>query len=441
MDNMCTKLTLADFKKDEKIIFFSSSTTHCGYYFMDLQQIHALNLPEYPVKMINGGISGGSARSGMERIEFDILAQKPDRVFISFGMNDVNYPLYYITEPDASNLAQREEAVENYRKYMIQCIETLSAHQVKIVLVIPPPYDEYASAHAPVCAKGVNKKALSRTAVITEELAEKYQLPLIDLYHPMLELIRGGTGILYSNDRVHPNRSGQYVMTVLYLKTLNGTLDPAQAVLDARSGVIETCACKVKCISGTDELSFSFLPEHLPFLGDKEAMKKADALYPVSEFFGGEKLVVRNLSPGKYRLEDEKAECLGCFTAEELSEGIQLSELPTANRKKAEKIRDICSRLRLLQIKLRDAVMTRLMIKKLQECSSIAEEFSAVDEWLATKTGEGPYLYYKSVCESFKANRRVAENIHAAIGKLQQELYKTAVPEECMLTLKRTDQI
>jgi lysophospholipase L1-like esterase len=81
--------------------------------------------------MINGGVAGGSAEQGMERIEFDILAQKPDRVFICFGMNDVCYMLYAEENPDADNLAQRERAIADHRFYMEQCIGTLLKNNIK----------------------------------------------------------------------------------------------------------------------------------------------------------------------------------------------------------------------------------------------------------------------------------------------------------------------
>lgn len=148
------KLFSADFKNDEKIIFFSSSIIHSGYYFMDFQQVYALNHSGHSVRMINGGVAGGSAEQGMERIEFDILAQKPDRVFICFGMNDVCYMLYAEENPDADNLAQREKAIADHRFYMEQCIGTLLKNNIKVTVVTTSGYDEYSADLNPLCCRG-----------------------------------------------------------------------------------------------------------------------------------------------------------------------------------------------------------------------------------------------------------------------------------------------
>lgn len=45
--------------------------------------------PSIPISLINAGISGGSAITGAERLERDVLSYKPDLTVVCFGLNDV----------------------------------------------------------------------------------------------------------------------------------------------------------------------------------------------------------------------------------------------------------------------------------------------------------------------------------------------------------------
>lgn len=53
-----------------------------------LRQLIQLLYPSVPVNMIHAGISGGSARSGVKRVDRDVCAYKPDLTVVCFGLND-----------------------------------------------------------------------------------------------------------------------------------------------------------------------------------------------------------------------------------------------------------------------------------------------------------------------------------------------------------------
>ena len=44
--------------------------------------------PSVPFSVINAGISGGSAYTGLNRLERDVLSYSPDLVVVCFGLND-----------------------------------------------------------------------------------------------------------------------------------------------------------------------------------------------------------------------------------------------------------------------------------------------------------------------------------------------------------------
>ena len=46
--------------------------------------------PSVPINLVNAGISGSSARGGLDRLERDVLSHSPDLVVVCFGLNDSN---------------------------------------------------------------------------------------------------------------------------------------------------------------------------------------------------------------------------------------------------------------------------------------------------------------------------------------------------------------
>lgn len=57
-------------------------------YHMKLRSLLEKCYPAAPINMIHAGISGDNAKSGLERIERDVIAYKPDLTVVSFGLND-----------------------------------------------------------------------------------------------------------------------------------------------------------------------------------------------------------------------------------------------------------------------------------------------------------------------------------------------------------------
>lgn len=57
-------------------------------YSACLRKIFAAVCPRVPVAIINTGISGDNAPNGLQRLERDVLACRPDLVVVCFGLND-----------------------------------------------------------------------------------------------------------------------------------------------------------------------------------------------------------------------------------------------------------------------------------------------------------------------------------------------------------------
>jgi len=57
-------------------------------YHEKVRKIFSLLYPEVPLCIINAGVSGDTAKGGLERLERDVLSYKPDIVVVCYGLND-----------------------------------------------------------------------------------------------------------------------------------------------------------------------------------------------------------------------------------------------------------------------------------------------------------------------------------------------------------------
>src|SRR5574344_2217342 len=100
--------------KAERIAFLGDSITQGGRYLGYVQLFKALRHPGSRDVVMGVGVSGDVASGGVRRFDWDVEPLRPDRVFVMFGMNDVDHSLYSAT-PDAKALAKREDVFNSYR--------------------------------------------------------------------------------------------------------------------------------------------------------------------------------------------------------------------------------------------------------------------------------------------------------------------------------------
>lgn len=100
-DRVSGKLPLAE-NGSVNIVFLGDSVTHgcfaAGYgiighdrfasYTMKFHKMLSVLFPSTVFNIINSGIGGGTATTGLARLERDVIAYHPDLVVVSFGLND-----------------------------------------------------------------------------------------------------------------------------------------------------------------------------------------------------------------------------------------------------------------------------------------------------------------------------------------------------------------
>jgi endoglucanase len=137
--------------------------------------------PQQPITFFNCGISGDNTTGILNRMDTDILINRPTHVVLMIGMNDVKRNLYgAMPTQDVDTLKQRAAALTVYKTNLDSIIRIFLSKNIKVILQKPTIYDQTAILKT-TNNLGVND-ALKNCADYIEELAEKYQLPFVDYW-------------------------------------------------------------------------------------------------------------------------------------------------------------------------------------------------------------------------------------------------------------------
>lgn len=417
------KIAIEPLKQNERIVFFGDSITHGGECHMHVLLVQALRHQGSNVIIYNGGISGGTAGDGFARIDYDILAKRPDRVFIMFGMNDVGIT-HYNGKDDEKTKAIRAKCLANYKSNMIKCIEKIMAAGKKVVLVTPTPYDEYTPHFKAKRLIGANEEGLAGCARIVRELAATYKLPYVEFFEPQTAIIKKQQGIFGRDDRVHPNSVGHCVMAAMLLGAIGEKPLKMRAEVNAATGSHKAENVKIENVETVPSgVSFKYTPAALPFPMNKN-MEKAEAIYPVATAFNNEELTVTSLAKGAYEITAGN-HILGTFTNEQLAAGINMASLKTPVLLAASKTAEIKDKIYRLNSQLRGIVMMRRTANAKGKCATMEAEFAALDAFLQEPSIK-KNKYYHNMVESYKKDRPNEDALIKELEGLYPKLYASA---------------
>lgn len=154
---------------------------------------------------VNRGISGQTTPQMLLRFRADVIALKPTAVVILAGINDI-----------AGNTGPM--TIEMIRDNIFSMIELAKVNHIKVILCsVLPAYDFPWKPNQEPIAK---IKALNE---ILQNYAFANNIVYVDYYSAMVDE-RKGLKADYSNDGVHPNKTGYQVMAPLANKAIALTL-------------------------------------------------------------------------------------------------------------------------------------------------------------------------------------------------------------------------
>jgi len=414
------------FAKGERVTLLGDSITHGGKYGTDLQLFWDLRFPGSGTRIMNCGISGGTADGGIKRWDRDVLAQKPDRIFVMFGMNDVGRNNYSAGLDPAKAKSARAAKDARYATNMAEIATRTRAAGKRLAIITPTPYDEYGTNYTAVVSTNCNTIGLTHLAEICRTLAAERNAELVDLHAPLTRFVREQRDFtLCSADRVHPTAAGHIIVTAEILSQMGVSPYVAQVEIDAAAA--RTVKADGAAVSHLDTagglIAFGYAPACLPFPTPPE-YRRAAAVYPVTEKMNLEILKVTGLPSGRYVLSADKDE-LGRFTAEELAAGVNLALLPTPGAKLAMEAWDVSRELAALQASLRTIKHMETIAASrgadLSSPESVQEKLAGFVESLR-KRGDSLTKYFANCFERYKKTKPQEDEIRQQEDRCRERL-------------------
>lgn len=192
-------------QRKKKVIFFGDSITQQGVApggYLDLMNTMLKDQKlDNSYELIGAGIGGNKVYDLYLRMEEDVLAKKPDVVFIFVGVNDVWHKQSHGTGTDP----------DRFEKFYAAILAKLKAANIKVALCTPAAIGERTDFSNQLDGD------LNKYSTMIRGLAKKNELPLVDLRKTFLDYnLKNNkdnkeSGILTS-DRVHLNAAGNKIV-------------------------------------------------------------------------------------------------------------------------------------------------------------------------------------------------------------------------------------
>lgn len=355
---------LAPFKNGDRIVFAGNSITEHGYYEMYIWQYYMLHFPDRRIHIKNGGIGGDVAGQILARFDKDVLADNPNVVVLSFGMNDSRY-FEYLNSPVAQ---VRKEAVATSLNSYKDIEKKLKAlPYVQKIIMTSSPFDETVTG--PKNNFQGKYATMLEIANFQEASAKKNRWGFVDLMRPMTEIDlreqkRNANFTLTGPDRIHPGNGGHLAMAYFFLKAqgLTGSV-VADVNIDASTGKLNRAINSTisNIVGSSKKVSFDYKANSLPFPVDTFArvwenpQKESDALavIPFTDEFNKELLCIKNLEYGNYILKID-GKMIGKWSDAQYAKGINLAIIEnTPQYAQAQKIADLNIQYHDLESKMR----------------------------------------------------------------------------------------
>lgn len=403
------------FRSGERIVFLGDSITKNGKYLYFLQLFEELRHPGRGVTFLNAGISGDRVDSGRERLDWDVLPLKPDRVIVMFGMNDVKLALWESATPDAAAQDARDKAVSGFRRELERLIDGLATAGVRCDLATPPPYDQYDAASKAVCRTNGNEPGLARLAEVVRQVAAERGLGLVDVHRPLTAVLKSHPELgLLRGDRIHPWWEGHLLLAVQYLEVMGE---------DGEVGRIELTASAAK-------RGFRYAPKRLPFpsldVFWRNMERTVETAYPFEERFNREILVVKGLQAGRYAVLADGRE-FASFDAAELAHGVNIAMCDTPSCRQAQTAAKTMIELMTLETTFRDVPYMARTERSVKD----------LDQWLKSLEKNPHHAYYASCVKSYREQKERAPETQAQARALRARLSREAQAKPWVISVRR----
>lgn len=195
--------------KPQKIVFFGTSLTQGGAWVSQVSQALEKAFPGL-VSFSNGAKSGEHSRWGVKNLEANVLAQKPDAVFIEFSVNDA--------------VGRFEISPEESRRNIEEMIDRIKAANpdTDIILQVMNPVIDRPPGHAG------HRPRLEEYQEIYRQVGRERGLLVIDHMPAWTKLLESDekTFRAYVPDGLHPQTKGYSVIVTPEILRCLGLSEP-----------------------------------------------------------------------------------------------------------------------------------------------------------------------------------------------------------------------
>ena len=207
------------FEKNDKILFIGDTISDYDRirpigeglgnawgtsYVADVGALLGCMYPELHLRVVNMGIGGNQVRDLEARWDTDVIDLKPDWVCVLIGINDVWRTF------DTPELTERHVTLESFAEGYERLIQRTLPLVKGMVLMMP--YFMEPNKADPMRAE------MDRYGAEVRRLAEKYNLPLVDLQAGWDRLFEHMHPCAIAWDRIHPNQTGCMYIAKQFLK-------------------------------------------------------------------------------------------------------------------------------------------------------------------------------------------------------------------------------
>lgn len=187
----------------------------CAYHSY-LEEMLSELFPNVPVNIINAGISGDSAANALIRLERDVICHNPDLTVVCFGLNDSS---------------QGIDGISQYTESLGEIFGKLLKNGSEVIFMTPNMMNTKISCHiintpfkdtAQKAMEIQNSGLFSKYIESAKEVAEKYGIPVCDVYSKWQKMAENGVDIteLLANKINHPTREMNRLFSYSLIETM-----------------------------------------------------------------------------------------------------------------------------------------------------------------------------------------------------------------------------
>lgn len=304
------------FQPKDRILFLGDSITEQYQYSNYIELYLTGRYPKAEFFFLNAGIGGDTAQGGANRFKAQVLAEKPNKVTINFGMNDGGYGKF--------NADSNKRFVDRTRDMLRMAKEA----GVQVALMSPNAVDPRNKSNG---AEYVETQKLFYAPLAGA--AKEFGFPYVDQY----AVTRAAQDRMAVDDPkaerakpyydgFHTSPPGAMLMAHAILTGLNSPFLVSELTIDAAGNKSEGKQCTVTDLKATPEgVSFQRLDEALPWPMQKDWLAMLPYTNQMKDL-NWYNLKVASLKDGNYAVKIDGDE-VGQYSAARLAEGVNLGNV------------------------------------------------------------------------------------------------------------------